>query len=806
RLAAERAETEQAHAAALARQPEEEEAARTAEAEATGADRALGTALEAHAALLAEARSARATLEAARTRAERLARETERQATELERLRSGGAARGAEAQVADAESALAAESERVRTAATEVDGAESAARAASAARASVERTLAAARAELAALEAERKALDRIGAGNRPSGRVAIAVEAGFEQAAAAAFGEDLDAELGAAQSSARPARRWAGAPAPTNDPPLPKGVVPLAPHVEAPAELARRLAQVGLVEGPPDAARLASLAPGQRLVSRDGWMWRWEGFVAPPGGRAAAVAEGLAMANRRRALERALEPPRARASAAEAELKAQDTALRQAQAAERDARGRRTTAEQARERLAGRLQGLRAALSEARARESALEAALERLAAERSAAAAEVEAAEAGVATLPDPSSSAQEVATARTTAERARAALSAVRATAAATARSVSEAGARIAALDREIAGWEARDTASTATLAALAARIESLVAERAALVAEPAAHDSRAAALAAEIARAEAAREDARQALQASEIALADLDRQARAAEARVADLRETRAGAAARAEQAGETATALATESAGRFGCHPRDLAPATPEPAQELEARLTRLLAERERLGVVNLRADIELAELEETLGRQGAEKADLETACARLRGTIGALNREGRARLTAAFAAVDAHFRTLFATLFDGGQAELSLVDSEDPLEAGLEIRAQPPGKRLQSLSLLSGGEQALTAIALIFALFLTNPAPICVLDEVDAPLDDANVERFCALLQDMTGRCETRFLIVTHNAVTMSRMDRLYGVTMAEPGISRLVSVDLRAAETLLAA
>jgi len=173
---------------------------------------------------------------------------------------------------------------------------------------------------------------------------------------------------------------------------------------------------------------------------------------------------------------------------------------------------------------------------------------------------------------------------------------------------------------------------------------------------------------------------------------------------------------------------------------------------------------------------------------------------------RLRGSIGNLNREGRERLRAAFEAVDGHFRRLFTRLFEGGQAHLALIDSDDPLEAGLEIFAQPPGKRLQSLTLLSGGEQALTAIALIFALFLTNPAPICVLDEVDAPLDDANIERFCDLLEAMTLETETRYLIVTHNAVTMSRMHRLFGVTMVEQGVSRLVSVDLGGAVELLAA
>ena len=217
-------------------------------------------------------------------------------------------------------------------------------------------------------------------------------------------------------------------------------------------------------------------------------------------------------------------------------------------------------------------------------------------------------------------------------------------------------------------------------------------------------------------------------------------------------------------------------------------------------------MDRLVASRERIGPVNLVAAEELAKLEAEHGSSVAEQAELAEAVNRLRGSIGSLNREGRERLKAAFEEVDQHFRRLFTRLFEGGQAHLALVDSDDPLEAGLEIFAQPPGKRLQSLTLLSGGEQALTAVALIFALFLTNPAPICVLDEVDAPLDDANIDRFCDLLDAMVAETQTRYLIVTHNAVTMSRMHRLYGVTMIEKGVSRLVSVDLGGAATLLAA
>ena len=220
-----------------------------------------------------------------------------------------------------------------------------------------------------------------------------------------------------------------------------------------------------------------------------------------------------------------------------------------------------------------------------------------------------------------------------------------------------------------------------------------------------------------------------------------------------------------------------------------------------PLEQAEKRVEKLKQEREQLGGVNLRAEEEASEHEQRLAAMISDRDDLIGAVERLRRGIQSLNREGRERLLASFEKVNANFQTLFAKLFGGGEAKLAFTESDDPLEAGLEIYARPPGKRLQSLSLLSGGEQALTAIALIFAVFLVNPAPVCVLDEVDAPLDDANVERFCNLLDEMTRITETRFLVITHHALTMSRMHRLFGVTMAERGISQLVSVTLAEAE-----
>ncbi|MFQ6018697.1 MAG: chromosome partitioning protein ParA, partial [Kiloniellaceae bacterium] len=259
-----------------------------------------------------------------------------------------------------------------------------------------------------------------------------------------------------------------------------------------------------------------------------------------------------------------------------------------------------------------------------------------------------------------------------------------------------------------------------------------------------------------------------------------------------------------------QAGQTLGTVIEKVRDRLGCdleHVRDVAELDPGqelPArEEVEAKLARLIRERDNMGPVNLRAETEAKELDQQIVGMQSERADLLAAIGRLRQGIAGLNREGRERLLAAFETVNRHFAELFVRLFGGGRAHLELTEAEDPLDAGLEIMARPPGKRLQVMSLLSGGEQALTAIALLFAVFLTNPAPICVLDEVDAPLDDANVDRFCSLLEDLARPGSTRFLIITHHRMTMARVDRLFGVTMAERGVSRLVSVDLGAAEEL---
>jgi chromosome segregation protein len=368
-----------------------------------------------------------------------------------------------------------------------------------------------------------------------------------------------------------------------------------------------------------------------------------------------------------------------------------------------------------------------------------------------------------------------------------------------------------RVIAQAADMASWQARAGDAARRLAEMGRRFAEIEEERAVVAAEPPALQTR-------IAEAEAIRNRIAGELAQAESELAAAAAEAQSAEAAfaaaqnvLADAREARAGASARAENEEQRRTETNRLSGERFQCPP----PLLPErfafdendsvSAADEHAAMDRLSSERERIGPVNLVAAEELAITETRASDSQRERAELTEAVARLRGSIGSLNREGRERLRAAFEAVDGHFRRLFTRLFQGGAAHLALVDSDDPLEAGLEIFAQPPGKRLQSLTLLSGGEQALTAVALIFALFLTNPSPICVLDEVDAPLDDANIERFCDLLEAMVGETDTRYLIVTHNAVTMSRMHRLFGVTMVEKGVSRLVSVDLEAAEALLA-
>jgi len=371
----------------------------------------------------------------------------------------------------------------------------------------------------------------------------------------------------------------------------------------------------------------------------------------------------------------------------------------------------------------------------------------------------------------------------------------------------------ARLEAIARERASWSQRDAGARQRLADLAERRARAEEDKAKVADWPERIALRRAALLGELDGAESRRRAAQDARVEAEAALAACDRDARAAEHALGEGREERVRREAQAEQARAQRTDLMRTIAERLEVAPERLAElaaqageeVTAASVDELAALLQRLNRERDGIGPVNLRAEIEAEEVERQHTVMASERADLETAIQKLRRGIGELNREGRERLMGAFKVIDGHFQALFTRLFGGGHAHIELVDSEDPLEAGLEIVASPPGKKLQTLSLLSGGEQALTAVALIFAQFLTNPSPICVLDEVDAPLDDANVDRFCNLLAEMARSGKTRFLVITHHPMTMSRMDQLFGVTMAERGVSQLVSVDLASAEQLRA-
>ncbi len=640
---------------------------------------------------------------------------------------------------------------------------------------------------------------------------------GYETALAAALGDDLEAPL----DPAAPAF-WGGAD--RRDARWPEGAQPLSDLVQAPPALAARLSLTGLC-AQADGDRLArQLAPGMRLVSVEGDLWRWDGFVA----RAAAekpAARRLAQRARLDDLNAQIEALVPLAAAATTTHQQAQEAVRAAEAAVRAARAEPVRFERAVAEAREAVERFARDAARRDARAQSLDETIARFAAETEAARAAAEAAQGEVAALQAAVAEAQADAPAEPGAAND-APLAAARAASAAARQGDAEARAALEAerraregrqrrregLARDLADWKRRtDTARarTAELERDRERTETTLAKAIDLPSEIAARRQR---LLDDFTLAEQRRRAAADALAEAEAAATAADRAGRAAEQRVASAREARAAAAARQEAAHDRLAAVADQVRETTKLEPSALAQrlaeeavAVPGDAAGVEQLLRNLERDREALGAVNLRAEEEAAEHALRLEAMRSERTDLTAAIARLRGGIEELNGEGRERLLAAFEVINESFKALFQTLFDGGQAELQLVESDDPLEAGLEIFACPPGKRMAAMSLMSGGEQALTATALIFAVFLANPSPICVLDEVDAPLDDANVDRFCRMLDEMRRRTETRFIAITHNPVTMSRMDRLFGVTMPERGVSQLVSVDLRQAELLAA-
>ncbi|MPY70451.1 MAG: AAA family ATPase [Alphaproteobacteria bacterium] len=634
---------------------------------------------------------------------------------------------------------------------------------------------------------------------------ALSVEPGWELALASALGDDLNA----AADEAAPVH-WRALPPFPSPAPLPAGARPLAEMVHAPAALSRRLSQVGVVDDDAQGRALApQLAQGQRLATRSGGLWRWDGFTATGEG-ADAGARRLAQRNRlkevgveREGADRILAQVRAAFEAAGG--KAEET-----KAGERAARDAARQADAACQKARDTEAALNQKSAQARSKLAALAQTAQDLHADDAELAQGLERAQADLDSVGD-------IDAARGRADEVRGALGEARVAARERQtehdRLIREAGSRRQRLDdieKELASWRRRAETAERQIAELGERQAAAQAESEQLSSRPAEIAEQRAALFDQIAAAEATRTRAADALAEAEATLEAIGRALRATESRLSDAREERVRCQGHVEQVDQTLAALAERARERLDCAPEAaLASAEVEDddrlpdRQDVEARLERLKRERDTMGPVNLRAEAESEELDERISTMLSERDDLTAAIARLRQGIASLNREGRQRLLDAFKTVDSHFQTLFGRLFGGGKAHLALTEAEDPLDAGLEIFASPPGKKLQNMTLLSGGEQALTAMSLLFAVFLTNPAPICVLDEVDAPLDDANVERFCRLLTEMADQSQTRFLVVTHHRLTMARMDRLFGVTMGERGVSQLVSVDLQVAERL---
>jgi chromosome segregation protein len=630
----------------------------------------------------------------------------------------------------------------------------------------------------------------------------LTVAPGFETALGAALGEDLDAPL----ETASPVH-WGVAPDASGDAGLPEGVGSLADEVEAPAQLARRLAQIGLVKAEDGPRLQQQLKPGQRLVSREGDLWRWDGFAIGADAPTPA-AQRLAQKNRLAELSDKIETARLAADDARQGLEDAAASVRQAVEAEQAVRGRVRDIQR---QLAGARDALAAAeraLSQLAAKKSAAEERAERVGEEASEARETLIAAQESLAEAPEVTGFQDKIAALQAEVNAARAALAEARAVSEGIAREQQMRDRRLEAIAREYDSWKTRAANAAQQISVLHERKQEAEDERAELIEAPEEIELKRRDLFSEIAKAEEAKKLKDDELQRAETDLADVDRVARDALEGLSGAREEKIRAEERLEAARQRKLSIETridedldvpvtalpEIAGL-----KDGAP-LPDP-DAIERKLDRLKSERERLGGVNLRAEEELREIDEQKTTLTSERDDLIEAIRRLRTGISNLNREARERLLASFEVVNDHFQRLFTHLFGGGTAELQLVDSDDPLDAGLEIIARPPGKKPQTMTLLSGGEQALTAMALIFAVFLTNPAPICVLDEVDAPLDDANVERYCDLLDEMSRRTETRFVVITHNPITMARMNRLFGVTMAERGVSQLVSVDLETAE-----
>ncbi len=632
----------------------------------------------------------------------------------------------------------------------------------------------------------------------------LRVSPGYETALGAALGDDLEAPIEPDASI-----HWRRMDVAAEDHALPADAEPLVMHVEAPTELARRLRQIGVVSRSEGHRLQPHLKPGQRLVSREGDLWRWDGFVAAADGVTPA-AQRLAHKNRLAELDRRAADVLSQAKdTIDAERAANEAATR----ADAEERRLRQLSREKQAELATVRQQLTAMERAARDSETKLAAASAQRAQFDSdlmlAQARHVEI-EAHIVEMSQGEDLEPQLKAAQADAEQAR--------------RDVAEARVALGSLERDrqirverirhvtadTARWRGRQKSAEDQVATLDARLMESRAELQTFAGLPEKIARQREALLTALSRAEGERQAAADALAAAENAVRAASQALRQIQTEVSGAREAKARIETKLESARQRRQDQARRIRETLEVSPENclslagLANRTALPALiDVEKLLNRLRADRERLGGVNLQADEDLVALTTQIAGMTAEHDDVVQAIGKLRSAIGQLNKEGKVRLDEAFKIVNGHFERLFTHLFGGGEARLEMIESpEDPLEGGLEIIAKPPGKKPATLSLLSGGEQTLTALSLIFAVFLTNPSPICVLDEVDAPLDDANVDRFCRLMEQMSTETATRFLVITHHPMTMARMTRLFGVTMAEKGISQLVSVDLQTAQS----
>ncbi|PHO04940.1 chromosome segregation protein SMC [Rhodobacteraceae bacterium 4F10] len=664
--------------------------------------------------------------------------------------------------------------------------------------------------ELNALRAETTALAKLVERDTAEGGQILdrlQVQQGFEKALGAAMADDLRApEVDEDGPSG-----WHVLPPYDTDQPLPDGVTSLVAHVSVPEVLQRRMSQIGLVATEDAMTLQPLLKPGQRLVSLEGDLWRWDGFRAWAEDAPSAAALRLQQLNRLEELKQQLARATARAEGAVQAHETLQMRLRELSEVDKAARLARRDADRAVADANRALSRAEADRNLAEGRLESLGLAVTRHEEEAMAARSQLLEAERGLSDLGDLGAARAEVEDVKMTVEAARITMMSRRSSHDEVRREGEARLKRSQEITKEVSGWRHRLETAEKRINELAERKEASEDELYEAGSAPEEIAAKREELTTAIEDAEERRRTASDVLAEAETASREAEHAEREAERLASEAREARARSEARADAARETVSYAAERIYEEQQVSPAklletlDVNPDEMPDSHAIEADVNRLKRQRDSLGAVNLRAEEDAKEVQEEHDHLVTEKTDLEEAIRTLRNGIASLNREGRERLLTAFEQVNSNFALLFKHLFGGGEANLVLVESDDPLEAGLEIMCQPPGKKLSTLSLLSGGEQTLTAMALIFAVFLANPAPICVLDEVDAPLDDANVTRFCDLLDEMCRQTDTRFLIITHHAVTMARMDRLFGVTMAEQGVSQLVSVDLKAAESMVA-